>query len=150
MPDIVLRDIQQPAAPAWWPPAPGWWWLAAALCILLAAAGLYAWLRARRRQAWRRMFDTAVDAAPDPSARIAAMSALLRRAARRVRPDADRLEGDAWLAFLDAGATEAGFSDGPGAVLREGAFKRDPGPVDIVAAQRLARARFVALMQAGR
>lgn len=150
IPELVLRDIHQPPAPAWWPPAPGWWWLAGLVLVLLAGIGLRAWQRARRRRRWRQQFDAEVGAGADAPARIAAMSALLRRAARRVRADSDRLEGDAWLAFLDAGADPPGFLDGPGVHLRDGAFRREAEGIDLDALHRLARLRFVSLMQARR
>ncbi len=98
---LVLRDIHQPPSPAWWPPAPGWW-LVATLVLLAVLA--WAWL-ARRRRLRRRevvaIFDDALRAASTPPEEIAAMSELLRRAARRRDPTADRLQGEAWLQFLD-------------------------------------------------
>ena len=79
---LPLRDIHLPVAPGWWPPAPGWWLLGGLLLAMLAAGGVMAWRRARRRHALLRMFDQRVDAAADPAARVAAISELLRRAAR--------------------------------------------------------------------
>lgn len=150
MPDLVLRDIHEPLPPPWWPPAPGWWWLAAGLLALALGAVAYAWYRRRRLRAWQRLFDRTVDATATTPERIAAMSALLRRAARRVDPAADRLQGDAWLGFLDAGAPAPGFLDGPGAALRDGGFRRNAGDIDLAALHALARQRFVALMAARR
>ncbi|KLI99621.1 DUF4381 family protein [Luteimonas sp. FCS-9] len=150
MPDLVLRDIHVPDAPGWWPPAPGWWWLAAVVVALGAGLG---WLRLRHvraRRRWAELFDAEVEAATDAPARIAAMSALLRRAARRVRPDADRLQGDAWLAFLDAGMDTPAFVDGPGRLLGDGGFRRRVDGADLDALHAVARARFLALMAAGR
>lgn len=146
IPDLVLRDIHGTAAPGWWPPAPGWWWLAAGLLLVLVGVTAWRWRIARRRRAWMRLFDTAVAAAGDTPGRIAAISALLRRAARRARPDADRLQGDAWLQFLDAGHGHAGFVEGPGALLRDGAFRKDVPDDEVEALRTLARARFLALM----
>jgi len=145
MSDLVLRDIHQPPAPSWWPPAPGWWWLAAAVLLLACAALGWRIFRSWQRRRWQQLFDAEVAAAPDAPGRIAAMSALLRRAARRRRPDADRLQGEDWLAFLDGGRPDAPFSTGIGAALRDGAFRRDTGALDTAALQALARARFVAL-----
>src|SRR3546814_12347611 len=75
-------------------------------------------LRARRRRAAIvRLFDERLDAANTPVERVAAMSELLRRAARRRDPAADRLQGDAWLAFLDgdrASDVARPFSEGTG------------------------------------
>ena len=95
--NLPLRDVHPAVAPPWWPPAPGWWWVAAAL--LAIALGLAWWQRSRARRAAAvcRLFDQAVDAAATPAAQVATMSELLRRAARRVDPTADRLQDEAWL-----------------------------------------------------
>ncbi len=159
-PTLVLRDIHQPAAPPWWPPAPGWWLLVA---ILLLAIALWAWLAARRRQRRRAIaaiFDQALGAADSPSAQVAAMSELLRRAGRRRDPAADRLHGDAWLEFLDGSAKDADqrrgrkpasrpcvgserFSQGPGRLLLDGGYRRQVDPGQVAALRAIARARFL-------
>ncbi len=152
---LPLRDVHLPAPPSWWPPAPGWWWLAggvvlaaAVLATLLAAwLAWQAWRRMRRRR-WLRWFDEAT-AAGDPPRRIAQMSMLLRRAARRCSPGAELLQGEAWLGFLDGRAGTA-FSAGPGRVLLEGGFQPRL-PEDVVgAAGAVARERFVQLMEGRR
>ncbi|HVI58697.1 MAG TPA: DUF4381 family protein [Luteimonas sp.] len=154
--ELPLRDIHQPPPPPWWPPAPGWW-LLAALLIAALAFGLWWWRRARRRRARIvRLFDERVHAAATPVARVAAMSELLRRAARRVDPRADRLQDEDWLAFLDGGAPgataqrERAFSQGPGRVLLDGGFRRELGEADAAALLPLARARYLQLMAARR
>ena len=146
MPDLVLRDIHQPPAPSWWPPAVGWWWLAAALLVLVCAMVGWRLYRAWQRRRWQRLFDAEIAGAPDAAGRIAAMSSLLRRAARRHRPDADRLHGDSWLSFLDAGMPGAPFTTGVGHALQDGAFRREVDALDTTALHTLARARFVLLM----
>jgi hypothetical protein len=148
--DLPLHDIHQPPAPPWWPPAPGWWWLAALLLVLLAF-GAWSWLRARRRRAAiARLFDERVRAAATPVERVAAMSELLRRAARRRDAAADRLQGDAWLAFLDGDAKGANaahpFSDGAGRVLLDGGFRRELDDAEAAALLPLARRRYLELM----
>ncbi|RNF85907.1 DUF4381 domain-containing protein [Montanilutibacter psychrotolerans] len=143
---LVLRDIHQPAAPPLWPPAPGWWLL---LVIGLAVVAVLWWWRARQRRRREQLlvlFDASVDAAPTPSAQVAVISELLRRAARRHDPRADRLDGDAWLALLDAGARRPGFVTGPGRLLLDGGYRRDVDPVDVEAMRVLARARFLEWM----
>ncbi|GAB3315986.1 DUF4381 family protein [Luteimonas notoginsengisoli] len=150
MQDLPLRDIHQPPPPPWWPPAPGWWWLATVLLVLLAFAAWW-WLRARRRRAAIvRLFDERVDAAATPVERVAAMSELLRRAARRRDPAADRLQGDAWLAFLDgdmqAASAKAPFSAGAGHVLLDGGFRREIDDDAAAALLPLARRRYLELM----
>ena len=143
-PELVLRDVHVPAAPSLWPPAPGWWLAAAA--ALLCATVVLLWQRRRRgrRRAWQRLFDAA-GAAPSGSARVAAMSELLRRAARGIDPRADRLQGEDWLRFLDGNKTRD-FSQGPGKVLLEGGFRRELDVAAVDAAEAVARRRFYELM----
>ena len=164
-PTLVLRDIHQPLAPPWWPPAPGWWMLAAILLLAIAACAWIAARRRRRRLAIAAIFDAALDAADTPSAQVAAMSELLRRAARRRDPAADRLHGEAWLEFLDAPATpstarragkpasgprvEPGrFSQGPGRLLLDGGYRREVDANQVAALRTCARARFLDWMAA--
>lgn len=143
---LPLRDIHLPSAPAWWPPAPGWWLVAAAVAALLVLLGVIRWRKARRKRVLLRLFDEAVANAPTPAARVAAMSELLRRAARRIDPAADTLAGDDWLRFLDLGMQAPSFQSGAGALLRDGAFRRDVAEADVEALRQAARARFVAWM----
>ncbi|MDB6164660.1 MAG: hypothetical protein JWL98_2092 [Xanthomonadaceae bacterium] len=144
----LLRDIHQPPPPPWWPPAPGWWLLMAG--VALVAAALF-WIRWRRRQrllASARLFDNAVAHEVTPVAKIGAMSELLRRAARRIDPDGDTLSGDDWLRFLDKGLATPVFLTGPGAVLRDGAFRREMSSAEVDAAHMFARERFIGWMTA--
>lgn len=143
---LVLRDIHAPPAPPWWPPAPGWWMVALALLIAVGALAVWARRRRRRADAIARLFDDALSRAPTPAERIAAMSELLRRAARRVDPAADRLGGEAWLHFLDQGLPQPVFAGGAGAVLRDGAFRSDVSDDAVEALRGPARARFVQWM----
>jgi len=142
---LVLRDVHVPASPSWWPLAPGWWLVLGGLFLL--AAGTVAWRVAvrRRRRTWQRWFDAAGDALT-PAGQVAAMSERLRRAARRLDPSADRLEGDAWLRFLDGEGGGHAFSQGPGRLLLDGAYRRDVAPAELAAAASVARARFLELM----
>jgi hypothetical protein len=147
---LVLRDIHAASAPSWWPPAPGWWLL---LAVVVAAAAIVLALRLRRRHRARaiaRLFDDALAQADSPTAQIAAISELLRRAARLRDPDADTLQGDDWLRFLDAGLKQPVFTTGMGAVLVEGAFRRDVSEADVASLRTLARMRFLQWMGAGR
>lgn len=145
-PDLVLRDIHQPPAPPWWPPAPGWWILAA---VVLLVSVLAAWWLARRRRQRRRvaaLFDDALEAAPQPAAQVAAISELLRRAARRRDPDADRLQGEDWLRWLDRELAPARFSTGPGRLLLDGGFRREVPDADVADLRALGRAAYLELM----
>jgi len=156
---LVLRDIHQPSAPPWWPPAPGWWLLAAVVLLAIIAWGWFAARRRHQRRAVAAVFDDALRAAPTAPAEVAAMSELLRRAARRRDPSADRLQGEAWLHFLDAPAVaksrksrrpqpaspagdEKMFSQGPGRLLLEGGYRRDVDPAQVAELKPLVRARF--------
>lgn len=149
VPDLVLRDIHEPVVPAWWPPAPGWWIAALALLAVVAWAGWRRWRRIRRQHAAERLFEATLAAQPDGSPqRIAAMSELLRRAARRTNADADRLQGEDWLRLLDTGLSGQPFTSGAGRVLLDGGFRRDVAQADMEALEQLVRARFLDWMDA--
>ncbi len=140
---VVLRDIHQPPAPGWWPPAPGWWVVAGGLVAVAAVAAWIIWRKRQRRRVFASMFDDAVATATTPPERIAAMSELLRRAARRIDPEADTLLDDDWLRFLDRGSKLPNFAAGAGNLLRDGAYRRDVSEVQVDALRQLARARFM-------
>jgi hypothetical protein len=72
--------------------------------------------------------------------RLALASELLRRAARTRHPEADRLDGEAWLGFLDRG--DGAFLSGAGRLLLDGPFRPDVDPVEAEAALAVARDRF--------
>lgn len=144
---LVLRDIHQPPAPSWWPPAPGWWLLAALLLALTIVPALRAWRRARHRRAVTVLFDRALREATTPAAQVAAMSELLRRAARRHAAHADTLVGDAWLHFLDDGLPEPTFRTDAGRLLVDGAYRPDVDAKAVAALRPLVRARFLAWMR---
>lgn len=154
---LVLRDIHATTAPSWWPPAPGWWIVVGIVVMLVV---LLAWWRARarrRRDTIAALFDREVDAAPTPPQQVAAMSELLRRAARTHDAGADTLHGEDWLRHLDAAAkrkrkapARTDFSEGPGRLLLDGGFRRDVKPSDVAALRALARQRFLHWMGATR
>ena len=147
MTPLALRDVQEGVAPAWWPPAPGWWWV---LGIVVLVAALLAWRtarRRRRREAILRLFDDAVAQAGTPSQQVAAMSELLRRAARRKHANADTLDGEDWLRFLDAGLPQPVFAAGAGALLRDGGFRADVSARDAEALRIVGRERYLHWMQ---
>ena len=145
---LVLRDVHQPPPPSWWPPAPGWWAVAAVVVAVLAI--MWAW-RARRRRRQRRIeawFDAAVENAASPALQVEAMSGLLRRAARRRDPGADRFDRDAWLSLLDGDDARQPFSQGPGRLLLDGGYRADTSQSEVEALRPLARARFLSWMDA--
>lgn len=145
---LALRDIHDLPAPAWWPPAPGWWMVGVGV---LAVGAVLLWRSRERRRRFARiaaLFDDALAPATTPSEAVATMSELLRRAARRIDPAADRLQGDAWLALLDRGLEPPRFSTPAGRLLLEGAFRPHVDPEGVAALRRIARARFIAWMTA--
>lgn len=147
MTPLPLRAVQEGVAPALWPPAPGWWLVFGAVVLV---AALVAWRTARqrrRRAEILRLFDETVDRAGTPSQQVAAMSELLRRAARRKDASADTLEGEAWLRFLDKGLAQPVFAAGAGALLRDGGFRPDVAAHESEALRVIARQRYLDWMQ---
>lgn len=140
---LPLRDVHPGVAPPWWPPAPGWWLVAAV--VLLLSFALWWWLRRRdrRRAAILRLFDDAVAAADTPARQVAAISELLRRAGRRMDAQADRLQGDDWLRFLDRGSQASEFAEGAGRLLLDGPYRPDVDAGAAEALRVLARRRYL-------
>lgn len=149
-PEIILRDIHQLPSPPFWPLAPGWW-LALAMVLLIGSAIAF-WLRRRRqkRLAVEKIFDDAMAEAVDAPAQVAAMSALLRRASRRHRSDADVLDGNTWLEALDEGAKLPLFQSEAGRLMLDGGYRRDIDPADVEVLRRISRARFLEWMGVAR
>ncbi len=145
---LPLRDVHLPTAPGWWPPAPGWWLVLAAVLVCLAIPLFFRWRRRRCERRWQALFDTALQQADTPSARLAAASGMLRRAAKRVEQGAASLQGEEWLLFLD-GRKQTDFSQGDGRLLLDGGYRRGVDAEAAAQACALARSRFSELM-AGR
>lgn len=144
---LPLRDVHEAVAPPWWPPAPGWWLLAAACACLAGAIAWRAWRSSRRRREAARLFDATVAEASTPPAQVAAISELLRRAARRVDPQAATLAGEDWLRWLETAQPDGGFGEEAAALLRDGAFRRDLDAATVEALRARARVRYLAWMQ---
>lgn len=148
-PQLNLRDIHLPPEPGWWPPAPGWWVLAVLLLVALVLVGRWLqrrWRRHARLTALRAQFDraTVID---DPAARVAAISELLRRAARVHAAHSAQLQGADWLRFLDGGDAAQEFSNGPGRVLIDGAYRPRLEAQQADALVMPARRRFLQLLE---
>lgn len=146
-PSLQLKDVHEGIAPGWWPPAPGWWIVCAAVALAVA---LLAWRRLRRRRraaAILRLFDDALAHADTPSQQVAAMSELLRRAARRKDANAATLEGEAWLRFLDEGMPQPVFVAGIGSLLLDGGFRADVSRDEADALRAIARDRYLRWMR---
>lgn len=150
MQPLVLRDIHLSTAPSWWPPAPGWWLLAAVALLLASGFAAWRWLRARRRRRALALFDAEVAAAARPADALAAISGLLRRAARLGHPGADRLQGREWLELLDAGVAAPRFVGHRGRLLLEGPFRADVDAAEVDALRAAARERYLEWMEARR
>ncbi|HWS27736.1 MAG TPA: DUF4381 domain-containing protein [Xanthomonadales bacterium] len=151
-PELQLRDIHLPPEPSWWPPAPGWWLLAMVLCLLawhLTRLGLRHWRARQRRLALVAEFDSVLTLSGS-AVQLAAISQLLRRAARSSDPAAASLVGSAWLEFLDrsADSDSAPFSQGPGKLLLDGPYRMDPDPASVAALIAPARQCFLRLVRA--
>jgi hypothetical protein len=145
--DLVLRDVHGAPATAWWPPAPGWWLVLAAVVVITLVLAFIAHRKRARRRAIVGVFDQTIARADTPAAEVAAISELLRRAARRKDPEADRYEGDRWRTHLDAGAREPLFRGQAGTVLLDGAFRRDVDPAAVADLRERARRRYLEWMR---
>jgi len=156
---LPLHDIHLPLAPGGWPLAPGWWLLAS---VLLAAAWFALrtlrrhWRRTRLRRARQRLFDELLAAAHGGSARLTAISQLLRRAARaQAGQRVASLAGEDWLRFLDGEDPGQPFSRGPGRIVLDGPFRAPPSPAaddapaTLAVVEALARQRYLQLLEPG-
>ena len=75
----------------------------------------------------------------------------LARALEGLRdPAADRLEGAAWLAFLDGGGRSPRFDGARGQLLLEGVYRPDVDAVAVADLRPVARQRFVEWMEGRR
>ena len=148
--DLPLRPSHDPPAPGWWPPAPGWWLVAGGVLLVLAVIGWWRWRRRQFRRRCERLFDTRLAAAKSPAAEVAAMSELLRRAARRREPAAVAYAGNAWLNVVERGRRGPHFEDSQRRLLLDGGFRRDVAVADVAALRVPVRRRFLQLMGAVR
>lgn len=146
-PALQLRDVHQGIAPAWWPLAPGWWLVLAAIAVVIAVLSWRALRRRQRQAALLRLFDAAVERAGSPAEQVAAISELLRRAARRKDAAAAMLEGEDWLRFLDDGMPQAVFGAGAGRLLLDGGFRSDVAVEQADALRAIARQRYLSWMR---
>lgn len=143
---LPLRDIHLPAEPGWWPPAPGWW-LLGLLGVLLLGWLLQRihrlWVATRARRARVALLDAALAELPPASPeRVAAAATCLRRVALREHPAAAILRGESWLAFLDRDMPGSPFTQGPGRLLLDGAFRSSVEPDAVAALENAVRERL--------
>ncbi len=145
---LPLRDVHLPDAPGWWPLPPGWWVVLGVCALVLVSIGVWRAWRGHVRRRWMSRFDAAVDAADAPATQLAAISELLRRAARVRQPGAELLQGDAWLQFVESPPTV--LSEQDRILLLDGAYRRDPDAAAVARLRGVAGARFVQLMSGQR
>ncbi len=155
---LPLKDIYLPPEPGIWPLAPGWWALLLLACLVVFAGGRWLWRRYRRRVYWRQLdtlFTRSLATSAEPSARLAIVSQLLRRAARVAAGDAaGQLTGEQWLQFLDGEDPGKPYTQGPGRALLAGPFQpsAQTNAVAVSAADALepiVRQRFMQLAMIG-
>jgi hypothetical protein len=130
-----LRDVHMPMDPAWWPPAIGWWLLA-----IVLAAGV-AWLivttkraHARKRPVREaralidRLFDQARSGAMTPIEFLHAGNEVLKRALvpGLGQREFASLAGEKWLHALDTITETDHFTNGPGRILGNERFQKEP------------------------
>ena len=129
-----LNDIALPAPPGLWPPAPGWYVVLAAL-LILSMVFAFRWLKAWRRDTYRRQAVREL-AAIRAQGRAAArqLPLLLKRTALAAWPRqrVAVLSGAQWHAFLDSTAGTDRFGREAGALLDRLAYagRGEPGVSD--------------------
>ncbi|MGH8182257.1 MAG: DUF4381 domain-containing protein [Rhodanobacteraceae bacterium] len=108
----ALRDIHVPAA-GWWPLAPGWWLLLGVAALV--CAGFVAWRVLLGRQSPLRAalreigsLEAAYARDHDAAQLVEGVSRLMRRVALRIEPGIASQSGDAWRAFVNRHAHDAG------------------------------------------
>jgi len=127
--DLPLRDIHIPEAIGWWPPAIGWWVLSILIPLLL---GFSVWLYKRLtrltalKTARKLLKALRNDTSLDDLAKIAELSALLRRVAISTdnRAEVAGLTGQNWLSYLDGALKGAPFSEGPGRIFLDAHYRK--------------------------
>jgi hypothetical protein len=107
-PGPELRDIHLPPPPGAWPLAVGWWVVIGVVLVAVAALLFALWRRhGQRRRAAHALAELDAIAVRwhehhDAQSFAAALSQLLRRAARQRDARNATLRGEAWLASLQA------------------------------------------------
>lgn len=134
-----LRDVHVPQVSPWWPLAPGWWIVVG--LVVVGAIALVVLLR--RRRAWRRRVERALDSLrdargryardEDPAAFAATVHQLLRRVARTRDPRSVTLRGEAWREAL---ASMAPRVDVARLAVLEAAIYRPAAALDVDAVTR--------------
>ncbi len=148
--DLPLRPPHDPPSPSWWPPAPGWWLVAAAVVLVVAALGWWRWRRRQYRLRCEGIFQARLAQAKTPAAEVAAMSELLRRAARRREPAAVAYAGEDWLRVVEGGRRGPSLDPHQRQLLLEGGFRRQVAADEAAALRAPVLHRYLQLMGAVR
>lgn len=148
--DLPLRPSHNPPPPSWWPPAPGWWLVAGGVLSVLAVGAWWRWRKRQYRLRCEGLFQARLALAKTPAAEVAAMSELLRRAARRREPAAVAYAGDDWLRVVEGGRRGPHFEPDQQQLLLEGGFRRQVAADEAAALRAPVLRRYLQLMGAGR
>lgn len=125
-----LHDIVVPDPVSWWPPAPGWYGVLLLLLTVTIGMGARA-VRRWQRNAYRRealaLLDELADREPGADWMVH-LAAILKRTALSAFPreQVAALSGAAWLQFLDQTGRTIAFSQGPGQLLADLTYARQP------------------------
>ncbi len=123
-----MRDLALPPIPSA-PPVP--WGVLILAALALAALGLLLATRLRARD-WRRearaRFAALAARSGEPEALTEAARLLRRLALKRSGPEAAKLAGEPWLAYLDGLFGADFFTAGAGRVFGAGIYAADPPP----------------------
>ncbi len=139
---LKLRDIQAPPEPPWWLLAPAWLWLVALLVAMLMVTWL--WRKRRRREHLARLAQRELEFIEaryrrNPDTRLLAfqVSRWLKQVALLAFPERQlqRVNGAAWLEFLDQDLPDQPFTRGCGQVFGARLYQRQ---VDLDANQVIA------------
>lgn len=134
-------EVVSPGGVSWLPQTVGWYWLGAALLVLLARYGwrrLRRWHRNRyRREAAQRLAQVARSA---PERLPGELNSLLKLAAMAGfgRETVARLDGAAWVDFLNAQCDHRLFDEQLAPYLAAGPYR--PMPVTDAAREQLVQA----------
>lgn len=128
---LELKDIAQPAEPAWWLLGPAQLWL---IVLALAALGLtWHWLQRRHCRRWLRLATAELDSiaavfdeSGDSRQLALQLSRWLKQVALLAYPhrQAMGLAGSDWLEFLDQALDGNRFSAGEGRVFGEAIYQQ--------------------------
>ena len=128
---LPLKDIHLPDTIGWWPPAIGWWLLA--ILIPLVVFGLYRFYKHLTRKTAIKVAKKNLEliklyAPEDIANQLRVLSILIRRVSMSFAPRSQvaSLTGQAWLAFLDKSVSGNSFTQGPGRLLTEAAYRKTP------------------------